>query len=453
MAAWLADDGPDALRGAPAPVARPEPVSRPSSSDQARRIGVTGRYWERKESELGFLRSFLGAARSAPPVSSLSEYYEAVRDLRLQMRAHQAAASADLFETSLRGWHTYERSFGEVSYSYQRYDLAVTGMDWLSSLYGERRETRPVGGLFFSSGMSAIGAALLVMSGAGCRRISIGPMAYFETHLLCRRFFPHLEIETNQSRLSSDAHVLWLDTSSTQDPELPASSRTARYLVVDTTCVEGDSPLVDGWLRESERLGCVLLLIRSHLKLDTFGLELGKLGSIVVVGPDHDDRDIEQLLLGLRRACSGFGLGFELPHLYPWLGTPEFFELSRLRTEGIRMTTEAVACEVDAARLAGDEFEVILPEHRLFFLIRTGIPFRDEEAAKQADLPRAIASRCARAGLPVFAGSSFGLDRLALLDFVNIHDGLHYLRVSGADVPLEESVHLGRFIRDGVCQR
>jgi hypothetical protein len=35
----------------------------------------------------------------------------------------------------------------------------------------------------------------------------------------------------------------------------------------------------------------------------------------------------------------------------------------------------------------------------------------------------------------VIAASSFGLDQIVVLDYVNMHDGRHQLRVSGADLP------------------
>ncbi|MFV2062296.1 MAG: hypothetical protein ACC726_02140 [Chloroflexota bacterium] len=377
---------------------------------------------------------------------------KAVRDLRKAIRVQQVALSAELSETSTVGPHEFEGPFGKVSYSYQRSDLSRTGIDWVPELYARSSTGRASDGLFFSSGMSAVGAVSSVLSRLGARSISISPMAYYETHLLNTRFFPELEIETTQAELSSEADVLWLDTSSTEWSEVPAHSGSVKVMVVDTTCVEADAGDIDGWMDDSRRLGCPLLLLRSHLKLDTFGLELGKLGSIVAISPDQESRHIDDLLSSLRQARAGLGLGFELAHLYPWLGEPEFFELSRLRADGISRSTEIVTSTIEAARAETDAFEIIPTAHRSLLFIKTGMTFPDEAWVRARGLPDTIASRGTEAGLPVWRANSFGSDRFTVLDFVDIHDGAHYLRISGAAVPDSQAAALGQHIRDATAE-
>lgn len=67
-------------------------------------------------------------------------------------------------------------------------------------------------------------------------------------------------------------------------------------------------------------------------------------------------------------------------------------------------------------------------------------------------LPQSIVDRATAAGLPALRANSFGLDRYSFLDFVDIHDGAHYLRISGADVPERQAQGLGRHIRDATAE-
>jgi hypothetical protein len=413
---------------------------------------ATDRFWRRKVRELEFVRSFTDEPYTGDVVSSLPAYLGAVRELRERLRMRQTQASAHLFETSLVGADTYDGQFGSVSYTYQRYDLETIGFDWLSRIYARRADQRAVRGMFLSSGMSTIAAAFLHIARRGYRRISISPRAYFETRDLCSRFFAQLELEPATDALGSDADVIWLDTSSTAWPPLSTSDERTKLMVVDTTCVEGSGDVVAAWMQHSQIIGCPLLFLRSHLKLDTFGLELGRLGSIVAIAPDANQDDVEEMSWNIQHARAGFGFGFELPNVYPWLGLPEFFELSRDRADGIRAVTDRLATAVDAARRHSDAFEIVRTDHRLFFLVRTGITFPSDEVAKGSRLARAVAARCEDDGSPVIPAGSFGLDLIALMDFVDREDGLHYLRVAGADLPLEDVALIGQHVRDTIAE-
>ena len=208
--------------------------------------------------------------------------------------------------------------------------------------------------------------------------------------------------------------------------------------------------LIGGWLAAARQLDVPCLLVRSHLKLDSFGLELGRLGSIILVAPSGDAAAIGSLRRELVRARANFGLGFDVTHLYPWLGAPEFVALSRARTAAIRTCTDAIASAVEDGLSTSDPVTVTRTPHDLFFLVSTGITFDDPEASICAELSHSIAARCAADGSAAVAGGSFGLDLVGLTDFVNIHDGLHYLRVSGADIPLELVASMGFHIRSAI---
>ena len=405
------------------------------------------RYWERKHQELRYLQQFSGKIDRFPFSTDYQGFRQAVLDLRRSIRARQQDASAHLSETAFEHEPAYEGSFGRVSYTYQRYDLSLLDVDWMSHLYHCRATNRAVGGHFFGSGMGAIGAILSVFSRRSWTKVAISPTAYFETHLLCRRFFKQIELMEAGERFPNAAEVLWLDTSSPEWPEMPERNDGLKVIVIDTSCIECSHPVVVDWLREASRLKATLILIRSHLKLDSFGLELGKLGSVVVIAPNDTKDDTDELLLELHQARTGLGLGFEIDHLYPWLGDSTFAKLSTERTEAIRSATESLADAIHDARTPDDRFEIIPTAHRIFLLVRTGLPLsNDSDTVKKSLVSRAISRACIKDHLPVFAGSSFGQDRVAILDFVNLHDDLHYLRVSGADVEATLIPAIGRHI-------
>lgn len=419
-------------------------------------------WWARKRAETDLLRRFLPADASAgrladtPPDRPIEAQLRAARELRVALRMAGAARAAERFETAQephdRRVHPVEA--GTVAYHYQRYDLALEpAAGWLSLIHGRSPDGRAEGGMLTSSGMAAITALLAALGPLGITRLAMSPWCYFETHLLLSTYLPGLEVTlADPGGFDGRAEVAWLDTSSAVWPAFPEARGALRLLVVDTACVEPDAPIVDAWLAAGRRLGIPVALVRSHLKLDTFGVELGKLGSLVVVGPDDDEAAIDPVLEGARRARAWMGLGFELPHLYPWLGDAAFHRLAARRTAGIRAMTAELADAIEAARQPGDGYRVDRTAHGLFCRVRTAIPYRDPTTWSAHELAGGLAHAAADRDLPAFMGSSFAMDRVALSEFREIRDGDHYLRVSGADLPAGALPGFGRLVRDAIAQ-
>lgn len=413
-------------------------------------------HWERKARELAYLRTFAGDhAGPETPVRGFADYFAAVQSARRALRVHQAERSAHLFETALVGPDVPRFDIGgtSIAYNYQRYNLARVGIDWLTTLHGRQAPGHAVRGWFVGSGMAGIASVMAALVAMGHTRMSMSPLTYFETYQLIRNFFPAMAIDTAVGpRHGNDADLLWLDSASTAWPELPQERGAVRTIVVDTTCVEADSELVGRWIEEAARLGCPLILIRSHLKLDTFGVELGRLGSVLIIAPGQDPETIAPLELTVRRAIAAFGSTFEIPNLYPWLGDAEFFALSRRRTDGIRAVTAALADAVEAARRPADTYTLVRPPHGLFFIVLTDIPFAEPDAWMAHELCDALARRAVDAGLPAFSGSSFGLDRVSFLEFMELRNDLHHLRIAGADLPMADVLPLAAHIRDAIAE-
>ena len=373
----------------------------------------------------------------------MAELTKAVVDLRARVSQHQAAKLSDAWETAPDGRQLIEGPFGEMAFSYQRYDLQTSDQDWLTSLYA----TTAGGfghGLLFSSGMGVIAAVAAVLSRRSLSGVAITPFAYFETHLLLQRFFPSLEVFDIESS-DRTADVIWVDTSSTKWRQtIVETARAPKVLVVDTTCFDACEAELRPWLTLGEQWRCPVILVRSHLKLDTFGLELGRLGSAVVV--DSSSEGIgEAWALELKQARSGFGTNFFPTMLYPWLGQSDFVDLAIARGAGIRLSTDQIEANIDPKN--NPKVETLSTEHKLFFLVRTGLGLEsDSPTVRDGVISHSLADACAREGLPVFAASSFGLDRVTITDFVNMHDDEHYIRISGADLPPGLSEQVGATI-------
>ena len=409
-------------------------------------------YWQRKEEELVFLERFARPLPERTPPEDLDYFLSSVGTLREYIQRRQVEKTAGLPETSPLLHHRYECPGGSVEYSYQRYDLRRIEVEWLKEIYFTRVEGRFNHGLFLASGMSGIAALLAVIARRGWMRVQFSAEGYFESYLLVTRFFQQITLDQTEEQFSCDRDVLWLDTCSSQWPAFPEKPGVLSLIVIDTSCIEPDSRHVERWLHDSARLRCPLVLVRSHMKLDSFGLELGRLGSVVAVAPGDDSEPTRDLIQDLLQARSGFGTGFNLFSLYPWLGDPEFARLSRLRTQSIRCATRYLTTALREERRSGDPFEVLSSNHNIFLVIRTHLQVTNETvqslppwcaptaqpgtgAITPNILSRKIAEVCSDRGLPVIAASSFGLDQIVLLDYVNMHDGQHHLRVSGADIP------------------
>ena len=419
----------------------------------------SNKYWQRKAQELEYLERFAEPLTDPAPSEDLKALRGAARSLRERILLRQVKQTAKLPETSVGQFRRFELPNGPVAYAYQRYDLRRVDVQWLQEIYFANAEERFSDGLFYSCGMSGIASILAVITRRGWQRVQFSKEGYFESFVLARDFFQQIEVQQVDDVFSSEAEVLWLDTLSPQWPVFPEQRGRLGLIVVDTTCVEPDSERVEQWLTEAARLGCPLVMVRSHLKLDTFGFELGRLGSIVAVAPDDDPKPTEEFIAELILARRSFGAGFHLASLYPWLGDPKFARLARQRTEAIRTATQLLIEFLEAERRPGDRFEIHQREHDIFLVVITNLDAIANETCRENPdqfvhgiVATQIARKCAQDDLPAIAATSFGLDQIAMLDYVNMHDGQHHLRVSGADIPHSYLPKVATHIRQILAQ-
>ena len=168
--------------------------------------------------------------------------------------------------------------------------------------------------------MSAISAILFaaakVMPSA---EIMVLPGSYGETLELLESYVqlrklelirPVEEIATSGGR----PRILLLDSSSIFDRTeavLRCPFPRLDLVVFDTTCFSSSSGRIGRVLRWARRFRLPVVLIRSHTKLDSLGVEYGRLGSVVFVdancSPEMEERRAFHCLLmrhARRYACS-----------------------------------------------------------------------------------------------------------------------------------------------------
>ena len=90
--------------------------------------------------------------------------------------------------------------------------------------------------------------------------------------------------EINGGR-GGNAPVLMIDSAVSDGffARLGGCSRDVSVAIFDTTCFACSSGRIGRVVRWAERRNLPIVLVRSHAKLDSLGIEYGRLGSIVLV--------------------------------------------------------------------------------------------------------------------------------------------------------------------------
>ncbi|MBU6462592.1 MAG: hypothetical protein KGL35_17800 [Bradyrhizobium sp.] len=373
-------------------------------------------YLVRKSEELGLLNGFLANPLTIRHPRSAAEVIE--------QKFHLAAALKA--EHQLHDWATTETAWThssrprsgpfEFKYDYQRADLEVRGPSFYSSENGALGET-----IYTASGMAAISAVLmasaLVLSKAD---IFIGPNSYGETIELIDSHAKHLrrvELDglTNKIALprNSRSRILLLDSCTSAvgfEAALQVAQPHIDLIIFDTTCFAGGSRRIGRVLRWARKAMISVVMVRSHNKLDSLGVEYGRLGSAVFI-ENASRRDatkqqlLQRFLVETRNAVRLFG-GAALPaHFPPYVGGTGYRRLTdqrvaRMLQNSIRTKHHFSTC------LAGLTNEL----HFTHGLYVTLAPARRLDENQTRELTAELCDDLSRAYLPVRHAGSFGFD-------------------------------------------
>ncbi|PSO31643.1 hypothetical protein [Bradyrhizobium sp. MOS002] len=399
-------------------------------------------YLERKHGEIGLLNDCLRRPLHLARPQSVDEVVDCKFRLAAALRAENALQDWKATETA---WsHAASPTSGpfSFSYDYQRADLKVRG----PSFYEPERSCRSEA-IYTASGMAAISALLLASTRIiGKADIVVLPGTYGETLELIDSLVPHLRLVTARLPLgeafaaTSSPRLLLLDSCAPAgafEAALRCDGSALDLLIFDTTCFAGRSGRIRRVLRWAARWDIPVVLVRSHNKLDSLGVEYGRLGSAVFVHWSRKDLKAGQLLseslaTETRNAVRLLG-GAALPaHFPPFVGSVAYWALTKRRVAAILRNGRHTA-RYFASELASLSAELHFT-HGLYVTLR-GRRALDEATARQAaeDMSRDLGGK----GFPIRHAGSFGFDFAATEWFRDATTDRYSVRVAVPDLPTE----------------
>ena len=399
-------------------------------------------YLERKHREIGLLNDCLRSPLRLARPRSVDEVVTSKFQLAAALRAEHALQDWKATETA---WsHAASRSSGPFafSYDYQRADLKVRGPSFYELEHGCTSET-----IYTASGMAAISALLLASAGIIDKAdILVLPGTYGETLELIERLVPHLRLVTASLPLgdafapAASPQLLLLDSCASAgafEATLHCDGSALDLLIFDTTCVAGRSGRIRRVLRWAARWDIPVVLVRSHNKLDSLGVEYGRLGSAVFVRWIRKDLKAGRLMseclaAETRNAVRLLG-GAALPaHFPPFVGTAAYWALTRRRVAAILRNGRHTA-RYFASALASLSAELHFT-HGLYVTLR-GRRALNEATARQA--AEGMSRDLSGEGFPIRHAGSFGFDFAATEWFHDATADEYSVRVAVPDLPTE----------------
>src|SRR5262249_34693026 len=148
--------------------------------------------------------------------------------------------------------------------------------------------------------------------------------------------------------------VLWLNAAcGGNDLALETAYGAELALIVcDTTCSAPQSGRIRRVTAFARRTRTPLVLVRSHIKLDSLGVEFGRLGSALFLTfpevPLTKIRCLRQLARDLREVIRLTGAAALPGHFCPFFGSSEYWRLSASRCAAILGNTRTVLATLAA---------------------------------------------------------------------------------------------------------
>jgi hypothetical protein len=371
-------------------------------------VETTEEYLDRKRKEIALLNKCLARPLYLEPPQSPNDVIEQKFQLTAALRAQHDFGNWRATETSWSHRPCVAGPF-EFNYDYQRADLGVNG----PSFY-ELDEIGAASTVYTSSGMAAITALLLASSHVWRKAdLLISPGSYSETGELIQAYARHLRtVELADENLvrQQGTKLLLLDScvpAWSFEVALCALNSSVDLLIFDTTCFAGGSAMIRRVLRLAKRSDIPVVLVRSHTKLDSLGLEYGRLGSIAFI--DLESRacgsELHRLFIETQTAVRLFG-GAALPdHFPPYIGNPPYRLLTRQRVASI-LNNGRRSSRYFRTALNGSEAELQFV-HGLYVTLGSE-RLLDEAAARKAATE--MSENLGQAGFPIRHAGSFGFD-------------------------------------------
>ena len=390
-------------------------------------------YLARKSTEIALIDACLDPPLRLATPASMAEVIDTKLRLAGALRAQRALHSWAITETARPPIEAWKDGAFTLSYGYQRADLDVRGPPIYPVLEadGYAVETH-----YACAGMGAAAALFTALGQAyDDLEVHLSRDGYGETRELLDRMRPRVRVAPWRLRralpASSGARVLLVDSVT---PAIPRSDdpmpRDTALVAFDTTCFWRSSGRIARVVRWARRNDVPVALFRSHNKLDSFGIEYGRLGSIVLSWRRRSGAArMRDVVRETRDAIRLLGVAAIPAHLPPFADEGAYAVASARRTAELIRNARRLHRRLRRSALAPG---VTLYAHGLYLTIAPAAELRISDARRAA---AALCEALTAQGLPARHAGSFGFDFISVEWFTHARTGKNVLRIAPGDGP------------------
>lgn len=238
------------------------------------------------------------------------------------------------------------------------------------------------------------------------------------------------------SKVSPDNGIrcasVYLDSSA--QCELPSTEDVAKwkasgcqFVIVDSTCYERGSAKLKSLIETCLGEEFVVLMLRSHLKLDCLATEYGRLGSLLVLAKS-DSSNTSSLARGFWEEFSKraplYGTFAAISQIYPFLSDINFIEANHHWLSRVEQANRIVVGHLSELMIRRElkKVKLISFAHSKFFWIVLPVQTQKEELKYYLTTLR---QGLHLSGVPHFSIASYPWDFLAITCFKNEHKFFH----------------------------
>ena len=350
-------------------------------------------------------------------INSIQQVYEKKLKSQARMKSKFINKMYNCQNTN-RNNQRYHHEKLKIEYEYQRYDICIKQKDFIKTFYDINIDSYEY--IFTNCGMSSIFSAFYALKKLGYD-IDYLNNIYVETQRLLDDYIP---------KLKGNKKCLFVDTLSyipLNEVIKKINLNSYDIYIIDTTLYTSKEikNIVNKFISQNK----ILILLKSHTKMDMLGCEWANVGSICVISNNKNILNI--LIKEIRIILSIIG-GFAYPNSIPlYWSKKEFKKITIDRNETIKKNTMYV---FEKLRKLLSKLEIIKPPHNMFIIIKPNkfIDYKELEASLHEYCENSKLS-----GLVNYA-DSFGLDCFGFNGYYeNMAAETEVIRISPSDYPLE----------------
>ena len=309
----------------------------------------------------------------------------------------------------------------DFKYEYQRYDSMLSYKEYDKLFYNiHNLHTKTI---FTNCGMSAIYSLLLSFKMFGNYNFIKEKDIYFETNKLLKLL-----------KLNKGKRIYYYDTIS-DNYDFDINKRN-KIIIIDTTCYHPHdfANCINKLINNSN----VVILVRSHIKLDMLGLEYSFLGSVSYIIPDKISlkrfKYIKKLIKNNLEIAGNIGVLAQEKNIFTLLNDAKLIRLNKERIRRINHNNVVFYTEnknIDKLKLH---------KHKLF----TTLIVEEKNTIRLINFikEKAISSK----GL-FFYSPSFGFDYIAVDTYYDMMTKNNTIRISIGDVPVQVIKEFSNYFR------